>query len=163
MSRPRREYKRRNKIPKPGLQLRLVGIFLGISALSFLLYTLMLGMQLSTLASELPEGGEHLQERLPSLLGGSLALACAVLLPLIFAVGVSVTFRVAGPLYRLERQLRLVAQGEQVEPVRLRSGDELSDLADAVNAAVRACGRELEPGGDRDEAPAQETLRRKAG
>lgn len=152
---PNKKYKRRNRIPKPRLQLKLVGIFLGISALAFLLYTLLLGMRLSEVASRLPSGGEYLQEQLPGLLGGSLVFAFAVLLPLIFAVGVSITFRVAGPVYRLERHLARVARGERVERVRLRAGDELVELAEAVNAAVAACGREA-PGEEasEDEPPA---------
>lgn len=155
MPRSKRPFKRWNKIPKPRLQLKMVGVFLGISGLSFLLYTLLLGLRLSELATRLPSGGEHLKEELPRLLALSLAQACLVLLPLIFLVGVAITFRVAGPVYRLERHLERVARGEKVERVRLRDGDELNELAECVNDAVAALGAERTDEDDTEGEPTE--------
>ena len=66
-----------------------------------------------------------------------LAVSFGMLLPLTIAIGILVTFRIAGPLYRFERFLELVIRGEQVGPCKLRNGDELQDLCDLINEATR--------------------------
>jgi hypothetical protein len=65
-----------------------------------------------------------------------LAVTLCVLLPLAFAVGVAVTFRVAGPIYRFEQHLRVVAEGRDPGPCKIRKGDELQDFCDVLNAAL---------------------------
>ncbi len=60
-------------------------------------------------------------------------------LPLIFVLGaLSVVFlhRIAGPLYRIERMLDKVIQGEDIGRIRLRKKDELKDLAEKINEIV---------------------------
>jgi signal transduction histidine kinase len=60
-------------------------------------------------------------------------------LPLIFVISsLSIIFlhRIAGPLYRIERSLDQVIEGEDIEYIRLRKGDELQDLAKKINAVV---------------------------
>ena len=52
------------------------------------------------------------------------------------AVGILVTFRVAGPVYRFEQHLGSLARGEDPGTCRIRKGDELQDLCASINAAV---------------------------
>jgi hypothetical protein len=70
-----------------------------------------------------------------------LLISLGVLLPLSFFVGVLVTFRVAGPLYRFERHLETIAAGQDPGVCRIRKGDELHDFCTTFNAASIACGR----------------------
>ena len=136
MPRQPTKYKRRIKLIKPRLQFRLIGAFLGLCALSFLLQSLLIGQRLSEAAAEMPAGGNYLQELLPSLMFEVLLFSFGLLLPLIFTVGVLVTFRIAGPVYRFEQYLGQVARGEQNGPCRIRKGDELQDLCDRINEAT---------------------------
>ncbi len=43
---------------------------------------------------------------------------------------------IAGPLFRIERELRKVGGGDLTLQLRLRKGDELKDLAEAINGMV---------------------------
>ena len=125
--------RRRIKLPKPGLQLRLVGAFVGLTALGFLIQSLLLGMFLAETSARMPEGGTHLMAELPGLPIRLVLVTLGLVLPLVFAVGVLITFRIAGPVYRFEQYLTSVLRGEQLGPCRLRKGDELGGLCEIIN------------------------------
>ena len=44
--------------------------------------------------------------------------------------------RIAGPLYRLGKTMRMVAQGELPPPIKFRKHDEFQDLADDFNTIL---------------------------
>ena len=69
-------------------------------------------------------------------------ISAAVFLPLTLMVGVLSTFRIAGPLYRFEKFLLAVQNGENPGDFTLRSGDELKDLAALINSSTRPLRRE---------------------
>ena len=135
MKNKRRE-RRKVKLIKPRLQLKLIGVFVGLSALGFLLQALHVAFRLSDLAATMPEGGTHLMAVLPALPIEILIFSFGMLLPLITAVGIFITHRIAGPVYRFEQYLTQVARGDDVGPCTLRDGDELQDLCDVINRAV---------------------------
>lgn len=60
----------------------------------------------------------------------------AIVGPSLLVFSILMTFRFAGPLYRIRRHLREIADGEQPGECRLRDGDELQDLCDVLNRAV---------------------------
>lgn len=65
----------------------------------------------------------------------------AVLLLLVFGIGVAgilVTHKVAGPIYKMKRQIREVGEGRLKIPGSLRKGDELVDFFEAFNDMVVA-------------------------
>jgi hypothetical protein len=80
--------------------------------------------------------GPLLLERIPSHTLWVLAVSFLVLMPLTFGVGVIVTFRVAGPLYRFDQHLKAIARGEDPGECRIRKDDELQDLCATLNAAI---------------------------
>ena len=131
-----RRHKRRIKLIKPRLQLRLVGVFVGLSGLGFLLQSLLVGLRLSELSSNMPEGAAYLMALIPELPLQILAASFGMLLPLTVGVGILVTFRIAGPLYRFEQFLRGVRDGTETAPCRLRKGDELQELCKIMNEAT---------------------------
>jgi hypothetical protein len=61
-----------------------------------------------------------------------------------------ISHRVAGPAHRLRCALEAVQRGETLQPVVLRDGDELHDLAEALNATLQQLGVMQSPPGDRD-------------
>lgn len=132
-----RRHKRRIKLIKPRLQIRMVGIFLGMLALSLGLEYLVLANQLAALSNNMPSDGGYLMSELPTLLNRVLLLSIGLLMPMTFVVGVLVTFRIAGPVYRFEQYLGAVARGEKLPDCRLREGDQLKELCEIINEATR--------------------------
>lgn len=133
----KRKIKRRIKLIQPRLQLRMIAVFAGVALTSLLLQFLLFAQMLSRLAVRLPNDALIVLSELRGELISVLFVSLVVLLPLMFAIGVLVTFRVAGPVYRLETYLGQVAAGERPADCRLRKGDELMDLCAAVNEATR--------------------------
>ena len=130
--------RRRIKLIKPRLQLKMVGVFVGLSALGFLLQSLHVGLRLSELSASMPEGGSYLIAVMPELPLEILLVSFGMLLPLTIAVGILVTFRIAGPVYRFEKYLKAVIRGEEVGPCRIRKGDEFQELCELINEATAA-------------------------
>ena len=52
---------------------------------------------------------------------------------LIAALSIFVSHKIAGPVYRFERTAHIIAKGDLTHRIKLRHGDELSDLQDAFN------------------------------
>ncbi|MEW6071987.1 MAG: hypothetical protein AB1726_05230 [Planctomycetota bacterium] len=148
MMNQKRKERRSIKLVKPRLQLRLIGIFVGLSALGFLLQALHVALRLSELSGTMPEGGSHLMAVLPELPIEILVFSFGMILPLITAVGIFITHRIAGPVYRFEQHLGQVARGEDPGPCRLRRGDELQDLCEVLNQALEVWrrGQAIAPG-----------------
>jgi len=53
-----------------------------------------------------------------------------------FGLGVYYLHRIAGPIYRIEKTVREMAEGKKVEPIRLRKKDFFKSLAEAVNKLI---------------------------
>lgn len=157
--------RRKKKLVKPGFQLRLIGRFVGISALALLLQFLLLGYLLSRAVQGLEQGSAALAEAIPGIVIQTLAFSALVLLPLLFAFGVLLTFHIAGPVYRFETYLGALARGEAREPCKIREGDELQSLCDAINVlgeTLRAREGSSEPDATaaQGERPGSVSLRR---
>lgn len=149
---------RRRKLIKPGLQLSLVGAFGGVAILAMLLQFLLMGFLLIRAAASLDGGGGELASQVPPALLSVLGLSLLVLAPLFVGIGVLLTFRVAGPVWRFEQFLAAVARGEQEEPCRIRAKDELQSLCEAINLATEPLRRAAAARGQRragEEAPGE--------
>ncbi|MEX0726187.1 MAG: hypothetical protein WEB58_02580 [Planctomycetaceae bacterium] len=61
-------------------------------------------------------------------------VCCALfVLPVILFDALWFSHRIVGPLYRIRVALQQLAAGVELNPIRLRTGDYLNDVADAVN------------------------------
>jgi hypothetical protein len=132
---------RKKKLINPGLQLRLVAIFLCSAALAVQAEAILITYTLTKLAEDMPNDGSVLLSQLPEFVRTNLLLTFALLAPLTLGVGIVATFRIAGPLYRFQQFLQAVKEGRQVEPCTIRKGDELHDfciLLNDVTAPLRA-------------------------
>ena len=134
-------YRRRNKLPKPSLQLWLTSTFMGTLLLSILLQLMVTRTSMLQLAVELPHDGAILLQEINALQGTTLLVCLLVLLPICFVVGVLATFRIAGPIYRFEDHLRRVARGEDPGPCHIRKGDRLQDFCKLLNLATEPLRR----------------------
>ncbi len=127
---------RRDRLIQPRLQLRLILAFLGVAATALLLQFVLFASVIATTASELPTDGQIMLERTTGLSITIFIVSICILLPLCFFVGVLVTFRVAGPLYRFEKYLESVARGVDPGICRIRKGDDLQEFCVVLNAAM---------------------------
>lgn len=147
------KFVRKKKLINNALQLKLIGTFVAVACLASLFQVVVFNRSMLSLVHQSPRIGEHLMPRIPGILVDNVLVTLGVLLPVMFAVGVLVTHRVAGPAYAMEKYLRRIAAGgTPSEPCRIRKGDELSSLCDAINAAMAAMSPELEAAeADREE------------
>jgi signal transduction histidine kinase len=70
-------------------------------------------------------------------------LLCFVV-PVIIVIALSViifSHRIAGPIYNIEQKLIRITQGEDIDSIHLRKGDELKDLAEIINNLLPAIKR----------------------
>ena len=65
-----------------------------------------------------------------------LLLSLGVMTPIILVVGTLITFRFAGPIFKIEQYLLAIGAGENPGPCKLRNGDQLGGLCDALNIAL---------------------------
>lgn len=75
--------------------------------------------------------GAAFKEIAPSLL-----LTMPFVAIILFTWGLILSFRIAGPIYRLEKELRQVAEGANPRRIAFRKGDEFSSIADSVNVIL---------------------------
>ena len=71
-----------------------------------------------------------------------LAINLFFVLILCVTAGLLASHKIAGPLFRIIRFLGTVTKGDYSQRVTLRKGDELQDLADAVNKLVEKLDKE---------------------
>lgn len=128
--------RRKSKLIKPWLQLKSALVFLAIAALVVVVQAVNLVFTLTDVAVTLPDDGVVILNDLSRIVTTNVAVTVALLVPLMLAVGVLVTFRIAGPLYRLEEHLKDVLSGERSEPCTLRKGDSLGELCELINRAT---------------------------
>ncbi len=129
------EHKRRRYIVKRVFQLKYTGIIL-----LFILLTIFLTGAITyyTIFPYLSEklANVYPQSRLISILAVSnlrLFYASLALISIAVWIGIALSNKIAGPWYRLENILLDMARGNITEDIRLRKGDELKSLADAIN------------------------------
>jgi hypothetical protein len=130
------QHKRKIKLIQPSLQLKLIGWFLGVAALALVMQFLLVTMAMSDLAADLPNDGRYLIESSTSRALLALGISFLVLMPLSLLVGVLVTFRIAGPIYRFEQHFKAIARGEDPGACRIRKDDELQEFCGHLNSAL---------------------------
>ena len=128
------KFKRSKKLVNSGLQLRLIGAFGGVAAMACMFQVYLVHSTLMPVISA--SDGPPDTAELYGVLISNVVLTFAVLFPLMLVVGILITHRVAGPIYRFEQHLGAIARGENPGVCRIRKGDELQGLCDSINAAM---------------------------
>ena len=131
-------YRRTRYLVATKFQLRYVGLVLMLVFLTGILcsyvvyYTMMLGMG-DKLANVYPQG------RLLSIVrtvNMRLFLGLILIAPLVAAIGIFASHKIAGPIYRIERFLDDMVKGDYSSILTLRKNDELIPLASAINRVL---------------------------
>ena len=133
---PKNHIKRRVRLIRPGLQLRLILTFTGVSSLALLLQYILFMSALTETAVGLPNDGLLLMEQLNGLLFGVFLTSFGMVLPTLFVIGLIMTHRIAGPIYRFEVFFNQLLGGERPKDVTLRQGDELQEFCQLINRAT---------------------------
>jgi len=140
--------RRRNFLSKKGLQLRLIGkillVVIAATVLSIVTTTL-LYYKLSNIpfkgdipfyyiTDDMPEG-DNVPTALDVLLPG-LIVSGVVAVSFTFILGVFMTHRIAGAIYRIQKDSMAIGEGDLTLHIRLREKDELHDVADDLNNMI---------------------------
>lgn len=136
---PKREgYKRKQYIVAPGFQFRYVGLILLLMFLTAALcsyvvyYTSMINLG-EKLANVYPQG------RLVSIVkivNFRILVSVLLISPLVAVIGIFLSHRIAGPIYRMEKFLADLAGGNLGSRLTLREKDELTPLANGINFVI---------------------------
>jgi methyl-accepting chemotaxis protein len=124
------------------LQLRFILVLVCIGFLNFLFYILSLHFFFSELrgfyeAVQVVSGVKAQALASQRLLFYKAAIVGFVLQTLLIALlGVYFSNRISGPIYRLSNALKKLAQGEGVEPIKLRKHDFMEEVTDNFNKAL---------------------------
>ena len=92
---------------------------------------------------------------------GPALIASFVLLPMVVVDIIRLSNRFAGPLVRLRRAMRALAQGEEVRPIHFREGDfwqEFADEFNAIAARMKQFAPVEKPAEPEEEAPEEPEL-----
>jgi methyl-accepting chemotaxis protein len=129
-------YPRRVKVVDGRLQYGVIAVFLTVIVAGLLLFSA-LAVLLSFLFGGTGDGRAFVTGVLPFLLLNDLCIMI-----LIIVVGVLATHRIAGPVYRIEEDIRRVLAGETGVVVRFRRGDAFPRLAEKVNELIERVERQ---------------------
>ena len=140
--------RRRNFLSKKGLQFRLIGKILLITVAATILSittTSILYYELSNvpfkgdipfyyITDDIPTG-DNVPTALDVLLPG-LLVSGAIMILSTFILGVFITHRIAGAIYRMQKDSVAIGNGDLSLAIRLREKDELHDVAGDINNMV---------------------------
>jgi hypothetical protein len=129
-------HKRTKRLVKSGLQLKLILTFVGLACVASLFQVILLNRAVTFVAAQMPRDGGVLLGELPGVLRSSVLLSLSVLVPVTIGVGLVLTHRLAGPIYRFETYLRGIVSGEQNGRCKIRDGDELQEFCELLNDAI---------------------------
>ena len=130
---PKRAYKRRKKLIKPRFQLKVALSGLGVAVVSVFVLVIIMNGAIVEFADKGWIDAVALRGEWMGILLSKLLLALALLVPMTLALGVILTHRIAGPLYRFETFLNAVMRGEHPGECHLRQGDELMEFCTLLN------------------------------
>jgi len=139
-------FRRKQFLVKRGMQFRYIGMIFALAILASIVtgYTVfatgwtLLG---GKLASVYPQG-----RLIYVFKAANIALIRNLLFisPLIFIMGVLFSHKIAGPVYRIEKSLYEISKGNLALKVKLRSGDELWDMANIINDMTEAISKTID-------------------
>ena len=131
-------FRRRQYLIKRGMQFRYIGLVFALVIMCSLLtgYTVFatgwafLGEKL---ANVYPQGRLVYVFRATNL---ALIRNLFLVSPLVFIIALFSSHKIAGPVYRIEKTLEEINNGNLALKIKFRRGDELWDLADLINVMI---------------------------
>lgn len=133
-----RGYKRKRYLVIKEFQLKYVGmilllVFLTGALCSYVVYYTAMLLMGGRLADVYPQGR---LVSIVSMVNTRILLSLILVSPLVAVIGIFVSHRIAGPLFRMERFLNGMAAGDFSSWLTLRKKDELIALANGINRVI---------------------------
>jgi hypothetical protein len=91
--------------------------------------------QLEEQAQRLKEQSQRIEDK-QSAMATALVIILSLLVVFVGLAGIVVTHKVAGPIYKMKRQIRALGAGSLQIPAPLRKGDELRDFFEAFRETI---------------------------
>jgi hypothetical protein len=127
------QHSRKKKWIHPELQLGLLVLIGAAAVVAVAVQSVVFARAMGLLAKSLPNDAAEVAFQLPGLILRTAVGTLLLLTPTLYFLGLGLTFRIFGPVYRFRTFLRSVQAGEQVDECRLREGDRLKDLCVLLN------------------------------
>jgi len=132
--------RRKQYIVARRFQLKYVGLILALMFLtaafcSYVVYYSSMLLLGEKLANVYPQG------RLMAIVNTvnfRILLSMIYITPMIIVIGIFLSHKIAGPVFRIERTLNNMAEGDLSAILALRKGDEMTSLADAINRVTES-------------------------
>ena len=138
--------KRKQKWIQPQQQAALVVLILAAAVCAVIIQASIMTYWMTRFAESLPNDGALASRSLPGLLLKSSVVTLALLVPVLYVFGRTVTFRIFGPMYRFRQFLKGVIRGEHPRPCSLRSKDQFKDVCELLNqVTAEQRARQVEP------------------
>ena len=131
----RQKFKRKQYLVAKKFQLKYVGLilllmFLTAALCSYVIYYTSMMLMGEKLANVYPQGRLI---HIVKLVNFRILLSVILVTPLVAVIGIFLSHRIAGPIYRIEKFLDNMAAGDLSSRIFLRQGDELIIVANSIN------------------------------
>jgi methyl-accepting chemotaxis protein len=103
--------------------------------LSTLLITL-ITLNVIIMAASVLEGMYASEKLMFSVFNVSVGVMEVVAVVIVYYVSRRMSFRIAGPVYAIERTLKGMGEGDLTQTLKLRPGDQFNEAADSINAVL---------------------------
>lgn len=135
---PQPAHRRRHYLVNPPLQYQFIGVMLFVLLILTLgaLGSVYLALWLTLKTFGLMEDPVAVSQL--TTVGLVITLELLLIAPVVFWIGLRLTHRVAGPLIRITNTLQQLAAGDYSIRIKLRKGDSLTEVADAINVLAEA-------------------------
>jgi len=137
------KYRRKNYLINKPLQF----IYSGITIYLLLIGIIVVGIAtyyitLSTILAQLEAENQLLNayaiiSNINVILGKRLGVLLLSVMVFAFVLGVYYLHRIAGPVYRIEKALREISEGKEIDTVYLRKKDFFKSLAETLNNVIK--------------------------
>lgn len=134
---------RRNYMIAPKLQLKIVGMLAGVAVVSSIIICIV-AYERILLLDRLFDGnyvppplGKSTLTLVANTLMKRLLIIVSGMVCVFTVLGVYLTHKVAGPMWKLEHEIEKFLNNEKISPIKFRKGDEFQRLPELVNRLIQ--------------------------
>jgi methyl-accepting chemotaxis protein len=139
-----RDYKRRKKFIRKDIQLRLITIIISyLIVFSVILSLIFLGPSVVSLFTDISPPERQAAVKAFLTVHGNFWPATILVLYFVIILALSISHKIAGPIYRFEEVIKAMEQGDLSQRVRLRRGDYFFSMMDRINAMTQSMKDDL--------------------
>jgi hypothetical protein len=134
---------RRNYIIAPKLQLKIVGLLAGVAIIAsavicFAAYERIILMDHLFNGNYVPPPlGKSTLVIIANTLMIRLMVIVTIMVFVFVVLGIYLTHKVAGPIWKLEHEINEFLNGKNIRPIKFRKGDEFQKLPELVNTLIQ--------------------------